>query len=44
MTKITEQTLLPISISTAPNSLNYLTVIYNQADDTFDVVDFKAGF
>ena len=37
-------TLPSISISTAPNSLNYLTVIYNQADDTFDVIDFKAGF
>jgi hypothetical protein len=37
-------TLPSITISTGAGSLNYITVRYNEADDTFDVLDFKGGF
>lgn len=44
-TKFRFGTTLPsITISSGANTLNYLTVMYNQVDDTFDVIDFKAGF
>ncbi len=37
-------TLSSITLSTAVGALDYLTVRYNQASDTFDVMDFKGGF
>lgn len=33
-----------ITLSLAANSIDYLTVIYNAVDNTFDVVDFKSGY
>lgn len=37
-------TLSSITLSTSVGALDYLTVRYNLASDTFDVVDFKGGF
>lgn len=37
-------TLPSVAFSITANALDYLTVRYNLADDTFDVIDFKGGF